>query len=73
MSNIGKVEVQLDNDVYWLFKATRVMMCRRVDCKNHHLNHVEDGEHYDCVLKTIYIDDCGACAYYEPTGGDNEK
>ena len=66
MSSIGKVTMEMDKDVVWLFKATRVMLCENSDCKNHHRNHVEDGERWDCALKTIYIKAGGACGYYEP-------
>jgi hypothetical protein len=73
MASIGKVTMEMDKDILWLFRATRVMICTCGDCINHHNNHIEDGESWDCALKSITMERGGRCGYYQPKETTNAR
>lgn len=59
------ISIKLDDDAYEIFKATRMIHCQALTCKHHMVNCDRFGNHGDCTLKRIYINDCGACQQYE--------
>jgi hypothetical protein len=64
MASAGNIKVELDNDVYEIFKATRVIRCLATGCKKH-MQSIDVSGGMECSLKHIYILEDGKCEQFE--------
>ena len=61
---IPDISVELADDAYEVFLATRVIHCQALDCKFHMINFDKFGSHGGCTLKRIYITEGGIREQY---------
>jgi hypothetical protein len=64
MSASTTVKLNLDNDAYEIFKATRIIHCQAFGCQHHSINFDRLGGHAECTLKRVYIIENGACQQF---------
>ena len=69
---IPDISVELADDAYEVFLATRVIHCQALDCKFHMINFDKFGSHGGCTLKRIYITEGGICEQYEAKAEPND-
>jgi len=68
---IPDVSIELADDAYEVFLATRVIHCQALDCRFHMINFDKFGGHGGCTLKRIYITDGGKCEQHESKAQDD--
>ena len=61
----SNLEIKVSNDAYEMYKATRVIHCQAIECKNNSVNEKWGGQ-VECRLKRIFILAGGKCEQYEP-------
>ena len=59
MSGLGSIKIELEQDAYDVFMATRLTRCMAFKCKNHETDDAR------CLLRHIAIDETGKCEQFE--------
>jgi hypothetical protein len=65
MEGISYVKIDISDETYEIFKATRVFHCLVVDCRFNALNYDKRGARAECVLKRVYIGTDAKCMQFE--------
>ena len=63
-------KIELQDEVYEIFLATRVIHCQALSCRFHMLNFDKFGEIGACTLKRVYITEEAKCQQYEAKPSD---
>ncbi len=60
-----KAVIEVQDEVFEIFLATRVIHCQALSCRFHMINFDKFGDHGACVLKRVYISEDAKCEQYE--------
>lgn len=60
----GDIKINVSEETVEIFKATRVIRCTAMECKNNATNF--DNREVNCMLKRVFIVDGGKCEQYQP-------
>ena len=65
MAGLNNIKIDLADDAYEIFKATRIFHCQAIGCKFNSVNFDRASDHAECILKRVYIGSDGRCLQFE--------